>query len=408
MGSGHSVIFFTARQLVALTTFSDLGIEARQHAIADGASAERADAIATYLAIALSRLSDSCNALCTWSHGRQTRAFTYSLVRRYRWCGTTPKPTCLPNAAGDYVVSLNTLLKVLESAPARGRGTVRQLDATALTCPESVVSTDPPYYDNIGYADLSDFFYVWLRRSLSPLYPDLFQHPARPEETGTGCNSLSFRREQGTSATVLRRGLRQGFCGMRTVAVAKLPTHRLLRVQADGVGRGRRSRPRRRGVYWLGDYARRPSSGWLPNQQPLGPCVANDRAAASAWARTRLPPRSSSPAVPGPDSAPITTRKDFLASLKKELPHALRNLQKGNIAPVDLAQAAIGPGMAVFSRYKKVLETDGSPMRVRTALALINQGLDEVLSELESEFDPDTRWALAWFEQHQFDEGALW
>ena len=107
-----------------------------------------------------------------------------------------------------------------------------------------------------------------------------------------------------------------------------------------------------------------------------------------------------------PDTAQITTRKDFLASLKKELPPALRNLQKGNIAPVDLAQAAIGPGMAVFSRYKKVLETDGTPMRVRTALALINQGLDEVLSELESEFDPDTRWALAWFEQYRFEEGA--
>jgi putative DNA methylase len=105
------------------------------------------------------------------------------------------------------------------------------------------------------------------------------------------------------------------------------------------------------------------------------------------------------------ESAPITTRKDFISLLKRELPHALRNLQKGNIAPVDLAQAAIGPGMAVFSRYKKVLEIDGSQMRVRTALSLINQGLDEVLSELESEFDPDTRWALAWFEQHQFDEG---
>jgi putative DNA methylase len=110
---------------------------------------------------------------------------------------------------------------------------------------------------------------------------------------------------------------------------------------------------------------------------------------------------------PRSEAASITTRKDFLSSLKKELPHALRDLQKGNIAPVDLAQAAIGPGMAVFSRYKKVLETDGSPMRVRTALALINQGLDEVLSELESEFDPYTRWALAWFEQHQFDEGAF-
>jgi putative DNA methylase len=105
------------------------------------------------------------------------------------------------------------------------------------------------------------------------------------------------------------------------------------------------------------------------------------------------------------DTAGITTRKDFLQSLKRELPSALRNMQKGNIAPVDLAQAAIGPGMAVFSRFKKVLESDGSPMRVRTALGLINQTLDEVLSEQEGEFDPDTRWALAWFEQHAFDEG---
>jgi putative DNA methylase len=102
----------------------------------------------------------------------------------------------------------------------------------------------------------------------------------------------------------------------------------------------------------------------------------------------------------------MTSRKDFVSSLRRELPEALREMQQGNIAPVDLAQAAIGPGMAVFSRYRRVLETDGSVMQVRTALALINQTLDEVLSEQESEFDPDTRWALAWFEQHQFDEGA--
>lgn len=108
---------------------------------------------------------------------------------------------------------------------------------------------------------------------------------------------------------------------------------------------------------------------------------------------------------PRPTSAPITTRKDFLARLKRDMPHSLKEMQQGNIAPVDLAQAAIGPGMAVFSEYTKVLESDGSPMRVRTALALINQTLDEVLSEQESEFDPDTRWALAWFDQYAFEEG---
>ncbi len=108
---------------------------------------------------------------------------------------------------------------------------------------------------------------------------------------------------------------------------------------------------------------------------------------------------------PRPDNASLATRKEFITALRRELPDALRNLQRGNIAPVDLAQAAIGPGMAVFTRYAKVLESDGHPMTVRTALGLINQSLDEVLSEQEGDFDGDTRWALAWFEQFGKDEG---
>src|SRR5205085_9231827 len=108
---------------------------------------------------------------------------------------------------------------------------------------------------------------------------------------------------------------------------------------------------------------------------------------------------------PRPADAPLTTRRDFLNALKRELPRALRDLQHGNIAPVDLAQAAIGPGMAVFSRYSKVLESDGTPMRVRTALQLINQALDEVLAEQEGEYDADTRWAIAWYEQYAHEPG---
>jgi putative DNA methylase len=106
------------------------------------------------------------------------------------------------------------------------------------------------------------------------------------------------------------------------------------------------------------------------------------------------------------EDAPGATRRQFLTALRQELPDALRNLQRGNIAPVDLAQAAIGPGMAIYSRYSKVLESDGTPMRVRTALQLINQTLDEVLSEQEGAYDNDTRWAVAWFEQHGNQEGA--
>src|SRR5205085_3718208 len=110
---------------------------------------------------------------------------------------------------------------------------------------------------------------------------------------------------------------------------------------------------------------------------------------------------------PCPDNASLATRKEFTTALRRELPEALRNLQRGNIAPVDLAQAAIGPGMAVFTRYSKVMESDGSPMTVRTALGLINQTLDEVLAEQEGDFDPATRWAVDWFSQFGMQEGAF-
>ena len=103
--------------------------------------------------------------------------------------------------------------------------------------------------------------------------------------------------------------------------------------------------------------------------------------------------------------APIATRRDFIAALKAELPPALVHLQRGNIAPVDLAQAAIGPGMAVYTSYAKVLDASGNRVSVGEALALINQTLDETLAEQEGDFDADSRWALAWFEQHGFDEG---
>ena len=106
-----------------------------------------------------------------------------------------------------------------------------------------------------------------------------------------------------------------------------------------------------------------------------------------------------------PSDAPIINQRDFMSLLKHEIPQALRQLQQGNIAPVDLAQAAIGPGMAIFSRYKAVLEADGSPMRVRAALALINQAMDEYLAEQEGEYDGDTRWALAWYEQYSHEQG---
>lgn len=395
--------YFTSRQLVALTTFSDLVGEARQRAIFDGASKEYADAVVTYLGLGVSRLTDICNSLCRWESsktqvrnlfGRQSIPIVWDFA----------EPNIFAGAAGDYGVSLDNLCKALEGTPARGRSAVRQLDATTLA-QSAVFSTDPPYYDNISYADLSDFFYVWLRRSLGTVFPDIFSTLLVPKKQELVATPYRFEGSKERAQQFFEEGFGQTFGQMKKMQYSDFPMtvyYAFKQSESDDDDEGDGS-------------VTQASTGWETMLEGL---LRSDFQVTGTWPmRSELsnrPVASGTNALassivlacrPRPDSAPITTRKDFLASLKRELPHAVRDLQKGNIAPVDLAQAAIGPGMGVFSRYKKVLETDGSPMRVRTALALINQGLDEVLSELESEFDPDTRWALAWFEQHQFDEG---
>jgi putative DNA methylase len=399
---------FTSRQLVAITTFSELVAEARELARRDHATVEYANAIAVYLAFAVDKMCDTNTMLCTWqvdpprlraTFGRQALPMTWDFT----------EANIFADAAGDFQRCVGSLTEVLDELPARGDGRVSQLDATAVVGPgrPAIFSTDPPYYDNIGYAGLSDFFYVWMRRNVKTIYPEVFGTLLVPKKQELVADPYRFDGSKEAAQEFFEDGFAKCFEKIRT---AQAPDYPLTVFYAfkqsesdedDGDG----------------DVTGHASTGWETMLEGLH--RAGFQVTGTWPMRSELKTRNvgrgtnalASSIVlacrPRPDTAPITTRKDFLSSLKKELPHALRNLQKGNIAPVDLAQAAIGPGMAVFSRYKKVLETDGSPMRVRTALALINQGLDEVLSELESEFDPDTRWALAWFEQHQFDEGAF-
>jgi putative DNA methylase len=392
---------FTPRQLVALTTFSDLVAEARQQAIADGASPGRADAIVTYLGLGVSRMSDICNALCRWEASKtQVRNLFGRQAIPMIW--DFAEPNAFAEAAGDFTVSLDNLCKALERVASRGTSNVRQLDATSLSS-RAVFSTDPPYYDNIGYADLSDFFYVWLRRSLAPLYPDLFSTLLVPKKQELVATPYRFEGSKQRAQEFFEEGFGKAFARIRQCQHPDFPltvyyAFKQAESEDDEDGNGQVA-----------------STGWETMLEGL---LRADFQVTATWPMrsemTNRPVASGTNALassivlacrPRPESAPITTRRDFLATLQRELPQALRDLQKGNIAPVDLAQAAIGPGMAVFSRYKKVLESDGTPMRVRTALALINQTLDEVLSEQESDFDPDTRWALAWFEQNQFSEG---
>jgi len=283
---------------------------------------------------------------------------------------------------------------------------VMQMDAMELSGVESaLISTDPPYYNNIGYADLSDFFYIWLRKSLGSVYPNLFATFLVPKSVELVATAYRFEGNKQKAKDFFESGLRSVFLKFIQTTVSNYPItiyYAFKQSEEDIADEG---------VQING----RTSTGW---ETMLSALLETGFQITGTWpVRTEMDSRmvgqgtnalaSSIVLVcrPRPTDAPTLTRREFLAALQRELPPALRELQKGSIAPVDLAQAAIGPGMAVFSRCKQVLEADGSPMRVRTALALINQVLDEYLTEQEGEYDADTRWALAWYEQYGFNEG---
>ena len=279
------------------------------------------------------------------------------------------------------------------------RGSGHLADAvTQVLSTDRVISTDPPYYDNIGYADLSDFFYVWLRRSLRPVIPELFSTMAVPKAE----ELVATPYRHGTKAKAeefFMNGMAEAMSRLAQQAHPGFPTtiyyaFKQSETRIDG------------GIASTGwatfldavIFAGLAIGGTWPMRTELGNRMVGmgTNALASSTilvCRKRL------------TDAPVTTRRDFVAALKAELPVALAHLQRGNIAPVDLAQAAIGPGMAVYTRYAKVLDASGSRVSVGDALALINQTLDEVLAEQEGDFDADSRWALAWFEQYGFDAG---
>jgi putative DNA methylase len=403
---------FTSRQLVAMTTFSDLIGEARARVVRDALAAglpddsaplragghgadAYADAVATYLALAVSRWADLSNSLASWNSSNESvRALFARQAIPMAW--DFVEVNAVSKAFG-LDLALRNAIEALGAVSAARPATVDRADATTLPPQASfLIATDPPYYDNVPYADLSDFFYVWLRHSLVSVDPDLFGTILTPKLGELVADSV---RSGGRLAARdhFDRGLGQAFDCIRGATHPDYPvTVYYAFKQAESVED-------------IDGSQSISSTGWETMLEAL---LRSGFAIDGTWPmRTERSGRSreigsnalASSIVlvcrPRKPDAGITTRKDFVGRLKGELPEALRTLQHGNIAPVDLAQASIGPGMAVFSRYAKVLEPDGSPMRVRTALALINAALDEILAEQEGEFDADTRWAIAWYEQ---------
>jgi putative DNA methylase len=399
---------FTNRQLVALTSYCDLVNEARAQAVTDGASQEYANAVATYLAFGLDKLGDTNCTLCSWqidpprlraTFGRQALPMTWDFA----------EANTFGDAAGDYQRCIGAICEVLERLPNGLSASVQQIDAASKApVPAGVmVSTDPPYYDNIGYADLSDFFYVWLRRSLFAVYPELLSTLLVPKEQELIATPHRFGGDKEKAQMFFESGFGRSMERLRAGQNASFPmTIFYAFKQSDSESDSEEN-----------EETTVSSTGWETMLEGLlqarfqitGTWPMRSELATRNVSRDTNALASSIVLVcrPRNDSAPLTTRKDFIFALKRELGPTIRTLQQGNIAPVDLQQAAIGPGMSIFSRHSKVVESDGSNMRVRTALGLINQALDEVLSEQESDYDPETRWALTWFEQNQFNEGAF-
>jgi putative DNA methylase len=394
---------FTPRQLLALCTFSDLVHEAKERLRADTADAAYAVAVATYLAFAVDKMTDRNSAICAWEPRMDRLRGTFqrqALPMTWDYAEANP----FGGAGGDFAHCLFSVWEVVSRLPGQPPGAANQTDATSLnTTKSALIATDPPYYDNVGYADLSDFFYIWLRRSLRDLYPVLFGTLLTPKSGELVATPYRFGGSREQADEHFEEGFIRAFTRMRATQAAAGPLtlfYAFKQAEDDGA-----------------DDVALVSTGWETMLEGL---LGSGFAVTGTWPmRTELSSRMLSSGTnalassivlvcrPRASGAALATRRQLLSALKAELPLALRHLQQGNIAPVDLAQAAIGPGISVFSRYAKVIEADGQPMSVRTALGLINQMLDETLAEQEADFDSETRWALAWFEQHGMNPGPF-
>lgn len=413
---------FTSRQLVALTTFCDLVKDAQQQAEQDAINAglyndhiglsagglgARAygETIGIYLAFAVDRLADRCSSICSWDTGYTKIRNTFGRQAiPMTWDYAEGNP--FSDSTGCFSSTIHWVEEVLQCLPqASQNGTARQFDAQSDCGLQRIcVSTDPPYYDNIGYADLSDFFYMWLRLSLKETYPKLFGTMMVPK--AEELVAIPYRHENNYEKAkgFFEDGMYTTCCQIHKYTSDSIPvTIYYAFKQSDSNEPDRNENAA--------------ASGW---ETMLSAVIRAGFCITGTWPmRTEMANRTrgnSSNALASSivlvcrkrdDGARSVTRREFINALHREMRPALEKLQSANIAPVDLAQSAIGPGFGVFSRYKSVLEADGKPMTVRAALQIINQELDAFYNEQEGEMDSGSRFCVDLFQQFGFNEMAF-
>ncbi len=405
---------FSDRQLVALNTFSDLisevceeidadaranGFPYDEPPLSEGGKGSKAysQAVATYLAFAISKLTNLGSTITSWMSDRGALRETFAR-QAIPMVWDFAEVNFFSNSGGNWTTPVDKISMAIADFPASGHAEVRQLNASEVQYAEgAVISSDPPYYDNIEYADLSDFFFCWLRPSLKNVYPDIFGVLATPKAEELVANPYRHGGKEAAEAF---------FTAGMTGAVNRMAEGASNTYPATIYYAFKQSEVEQEGIS---------STGWATF---LHSVISAGFSVLGTWPiRTESPGRLIAKGTNAlansvvlvcrkkEATADTITRAEFIRALKRELPPAIAELQAANIAPADMPQSAIGPGMGVFSRYRAVLEADDSAMTVKTALQLINAELDEYLGGIQGEFDADTRFAITWFEQNGMGKG---
>lgn len=403
---------FTNRQLFGLSTFQKIISTIDTIVIADGGTIEYANALKFFLYMIVDRCIDLNNALTRWNNkdevtrnlfGRQAvpMIWDYSEVN------------LLEDNIGGWISCLHHTVKGIEGTLTNisRKQKAQQFNAAKYQFPESnyLISTDPPYYDNIGYSDLSDFFYVWLRHGLHDQYPELLSTVLVPKMEELVASDFRYGSKE-AAKDHFEGGFKEAFKNFKNGVDPRFPLTVYYAFKQDESEDNDDEKESESNTIGL-------TTGWETLLEGL---VSGGFTITATWPikasqKWRMVARDTNSLTsyivlacrPRPENAASITRREYLQILKRELPNAIEVLQKSNLAPVDMAQATIGPGMGIYSRFDKIMEQDGTPMSVRTALSLINKALGEILAEQEGDFDTETRWALAWFEQNEFAAGEF-
>lgn len=408
---------FSPRQLKMLVTLSDLVSNVREIAYSDARTAGMADdgrrledggscarayaeGISVYLAFVVDKITDFSSTICTWNSNSSSEAVRNVFARQalpMTWDYAESNP--FGNAAGSFDNCLQRIVDVIRYLPAKPSCDAVQRDAQETEgLSNLLVSTDPPYYDNIGYSDLSDYFYVWMRRSLRNVFPKTFSTMLTPKTEELIATPYRFGGSREKAKGFFEKGMCETFLRLANSVSQDYPmTIFYAYKQAESSDEGRTSSGWETMLQALMNANLQITGTWPIRTERVGRTISLDTNALASSIVLVCRKRDG--------DAPVATRPEFQRELRKSLREGVEELQGGSIAPVDMAQAAIGPGMAAFSKFSQVLESDGTPMSVHTALGIINEQLDALMGESGESFDSETRFCVTWYEQFGFEKG---